>query len=247
MTAFDHSYESPQHRAGLAREAGLGRLSFPSILAGVLVAYGAFAVLAALVGTVAAAIGLNTDLNRNDWATLGLGSAIAVAVVLLAAYLFGGYVAGRMARRAGLLNGLAVFLLAVVLVAVVGAVAASQADTEAIGSNLRSLGIPTTGTEWGKAGTIAGIGSLAAMLVGALLGGVLGERWHSKLTRRAVSGKYRPNRDDQPADRDPDRPAHDQRDRPTPDHKDDTGATRLTSPATQESTTERVSGPRHDR
>jgi hypothetical protein len=75
-----------------------------------------------------AAIGLNTDLNRIDWATLGLGSAIAVAVVLLVAYLFGGYVAGRMARRAGLLNGLAVLLLAVMLVAVVGAIAASQAD-----------------------------------------------------------------------------------------------------------------------
>ena len=57
--------------------------------------------LAALVGTVAAAIGLNTDLNRNDWATLGLGSAIAVAVVLLVAYLFGGYVAGRMAIGPG--------------------------------------------------------------------------------------------------------------------------------------------------
>ena len=164
MTASDHSSESPNDRASLAREAGRGRLSFfPSILAGVLVAYGAFAVLAALIGTVAAAIGLNTDLNQNDWATLGLGSAIAVAVVLLAAYLFGGYVAGRMARRAGLLNGLAVFLLAVVLVAVVGAIAASQADAEAIVGNLRSLGIPTTGTEWSKAGTIAGIGSLAAM------------------------------------------------------------------------------------
>jgi hypothetical protein len=251
MTASDHSYESPKDRASLVREAGLGRLSFPSILAGVLVAYGAFAVLAALVGTVAAAIGLNTDLNRNDWATLGLGSAIAVAVVLLAAYLFGGYVAGRMARRAGLLNGLAVFLLALLLVAVVGAVAASQTDAEAISSNLRSLGIPTSSTEWGKAGTVAGIGSLAAMLVGALLGGVLGERWHSKLTRRAVSGKYRPGRDDQPADRDHDRPpAHDQtldqRDRPTPDREDDTGATRLTDPADIEVAAEPVSRPRHD-
>ena len=64
MTASDHSSESPNDRASLAREAGLGRLSFPSILAGVLVAYGAFAVLAALIGTVAAAIGLNTDLNQ---------------------------------------------------------------------------------------------------------------------------------------------------------------------------------------
>jgi len=217
----------------------------------VLVAYGAFAVLAALVGTVAAAIGLNTDLIRNDWATLGVGSAIAVAVVPLLAHLFGGYVAGRMARRAGLLNGLAVFLVALVLVAVIGAVAASQTDAEAIGSNLRSLGIPTTGSEWGKVGTVAGIGSLAAMLLGALLGGVLGERWHSKLTRRAVSGKYRTNRDDQPAERDHDRLAHDQtfdqRDRPTPDRKGDTGATRLTDPATQEQTAERTGRQCRDR
>jgi hypothetical protein len=41
----------------------------------------------------------------------------------------------------------------------------------------------------------AGIGSLAAMLVGALLGGMLGERWHTKLTRRAASPKYGPDRD----------------------------------------------------
>jgi hypothetical protein len=175
------------------------------VLAGVLVAYGAFAVLAALVGAVAAATGLSTDLAGNDWATLGAGSAIAVAVVLLVAYLFGGYVAGRMARRAGLLNGLAVFVLAVALVAAVAAIAASQADTSASQANLRSLGIPTTGTEWGKVGTLAGLGSLAAMLVGALVGGVLGERWHSKLTRRAVSGKYGPDRTDQPTDRDHDR------------------------------------------
>jgi MFS family permease len=247
MTPSDHSYESPQDRASLAHEAGLGRLSFPSVLAGVLVAYGAFAVLAALAGTVATAIGLNTDLNRNDWGTLGLGSAIVVTVVLLAAYLFGGYVAGRMARRAGLLNGLAVFLLAVALVALVAAVAASQADAEAIGGNLRSLGIPTTASEWGKAGTIAGIGSLAAMLVGALLGGVLGERWHSKLTRRAVSGKYRPNRDDQPTNPGQDRPGHDQRDQPTPGHKEGTGATRLTNSPTQEATAERVSRSQPDR
>jgi hypothetical protein len=39
---------------------------------------------------------------------------------------------------------------------------------------------------------VAGIGSLAAMLAGALLGGVLGERWHTKLTRRAASGNYGP-------------------------------------------------------
>jgi hypothetical protein len=199
MTASDHSYETSGDRASLAREAGVGKLSFISVLAGTLVAYGAFAVLAALVGAAAAAIGLDNDLSRNDWARLGTGSAIAAAVVLLVAYLFGGYVAGRMARRAGLLNGLIVFLLAIVLIAAVGAIVASQADADTIRGNLRSLGIPTSGSEWGDVASLAGIASLAAMLVGALMGGVLGERWHSKLTRRAVSGKYRQGRDERQA------------------------------------------------
>jgi 4-amino-4-deoxy-L-arabinose transferase-like glycosyltransferase len=197
MTASD-PIETRRDRAALTREAGIGRLSFISVLAGVLVAYGAFAVLAALAGAAAAAIGLNTDLSANNWAELGVGSAIVAAVVLLLAYLFGGYVAGRMARRAGLLHGLAVFILALVIVAVIAAIAASQADANAIRDNLRSLGIPTTGTEWGDVGTLAGIGSLAAMLIGALVGGLLGERWHTKLTRRAASPKFGPDRD-QPA------------------------------------------------
>jgi hypothetical protein len=198
MTASDHSYETSSDRASLAREAGVGKLSFLSVLAGTLVAYGAFAVMAALVGAAAAGVGLGNDLSSNDWARLGTGSAIAAAVVLFLAYLFGGYVAGRMARRAGLLNGLAVFLLAIVLIAAVGAIVASQADADAIRINLRSLGIPTSGSEWGDIGTLAGIASLAAMLVGALVGGVLGERWHSKLTRRAVSGKYSSDPGDRP-------------------------------------------------
>jgi hypothetical protein len=207
MTASDHSYETSGDRASLAREAGVGKLSFISVLAGTLVAYGAFAVLAALVGVAATAIGLSNDLSRNDWARLGTGSAIAAAVVLLLAYLFGGYVAGRMARRAGLLNGLAVFLLAIVLIAAVGAIVASQADADTIRTNLRSLGIPTSGSEWSYIGTLAGIASLAAMLLGALVGGVLGERWHSKLTRRAVSGRYSPGRGERQADSDERAPA----------------------------------------
>jgi hypothetical protein len=237
MTASDHSYETAGDRASLAREAGVGKLSFISVLAGVLVAYGAFAVLAALIGAAATAIGLTNDLSRNDWARLGTGSAIAAAVVLLLAYLFGGYVAGRMARRAGLLNGLAVFLLAIVLIAAVSAIIASQADADTIRSNLRSLGIPTSGGEWSDIGTLAGIASLVAMLVGALMGGVLGERWHSKLTRRAISGKYSPDRgeqhagDDERADATP-TPQPNERDQAAPgrferDRSDGSGASRV--------------------
>jgi hypothetical protein len=239
MSAADH-VETGRDRAALTREAGIGKLSFISVLAGVLVAYGAFAVLAALAGAAAAAIGLSTDLSANNWAELGVGSAIVAAVVLLLADLFGGYVAGRMARRAGLIHGLAVFILALVIVALIAAIAATQTDTSVIRGNLRSLGIPTTGTEWSDVGTLAGIGSLAAMLVGAVLGGMLGERWHTKLTRRAASPNYGPDRDqpttDDRAANAPTREADDrdraerdraERDRAERDQSDGGGATRI--------------------
>jgi hypothetical protein len=40
MTASDHRYETSGDRASLAREAGVGKLSLISVLAGTLVAYG---------------------------------------------------------------------------------------------------------------------------------------------------------------------------------------------------------------
>ena len=195
VAGSDPGFESPRDRKRLARKAGLGRLSFISALAGVLVAYGAFALLAALVGAVAVALGLDAQLASNDWTTLGKGSAVTVTVVAFVAYLFGGYVAGRMARRAGLVNGLAVFALAVLLVVVVGAIVASQTDTGTIQANLRSLGLPITAAEWARIGTAAGIGTLVGMLVGAGIGGVVGERWHSELTRWAALGRGSPDHD----------------------------------------------------
>jgi hypothetical protein len=201
MTGSAPGNDSPRDRKRLARQAGLGRLSFISALAGVLVAYGAFALLAALVGAVAVAVGVDAELASNDWTTFGMGSAVTATVVAFVAYLFGGYVAGRMARRAGLVNGLAVFVLALVVAVVVGAIVASQADTATIQANLRSLGLPITATEWAQIGTAAGIGTLVGMLVGAAIGGVVGERWHSELTRWAALGRGSPNPDQDDRDR----------------------------------------------
>jgi hypothetical protein len=49
---------------------------------------------------------------------------------------------------------------------------------------------------------VARIGSLAAMLAGAPLSGVLGERWHSRLTRRVSAASTAPTGLTQPTDRD---------------------------------------------
>ncbi len=178
--------ENRGDRKALAADAGLGSLSVLSILAGVLTAYGAFVLLLGIAVAIVDAVGIDTDLVTTDYEQLGVVGGLIVAALLLASYLFGGYVAGRMARRAGALNGLAVAVLGLVIAAAVAALVRWSADTESIVTGLRSLGVPTTADEYGQAFTVAGIASLAAVLIGGFIGGGWGERWHGKLLARAV-------------------------------------------------------------
>ena len=186
--------ENRRDRMEIAHEAGYPKISFVSVLAGVLVSYGAFAILAGLTGAVLTAMGVDTEaLSDNDWRQLGIGTGIGVAVSLFLSYLFGGYVAGRMARRAGAMNGLLVFVLGILLAAGVGAAIGTQADGDALMSNLRSIGVPTSGEEYAAIGTFAGLGALAAMLLGSIFGGIAGERWHGKLLTRAMDPSFGPD------------------------------------------------------
>jgi hypothetical protein len=179
----------------ISREAGFGRVSFISVLAGLISAYGAFAIVAAIVGAVLSKVSVNTEFRTNDWTGSGAVALLASAVTLLLAYLFGGYVAGRMARRAGVLHGILVFVATLVVGAIVGGVVALLTDNSNIKSNLRSIGVPTS-TSQIKGVAITGVAvSLAAILVGAVLGGMLGERWHTKLARRAADPEIGPAAD----------------------------------------------------
>jgi hypothetical protein len=191
MAVVEHTAgETRRERRLLVAEAGYSQVSFISIFAGVLVAYGAFAVFAAIGGAVLDALGADFDVGNYDWETVGgIGTAV-VGFALLIAYVFGGYVAGRMAFRSAMLHGLLVFVLGVVMAALVGLLVGALAGTDTIEENLRNVGVPTTADEWGSVGTIAGIVSLAAMLVGSLLGAMWGERWYGKLLRRAGSPEF---------------------------------------------------------
>ena len=187
--------ETRGDRVTLARDAGMGQASLLSVLAGTLVAYGAFAVLLSITAAVAKAVGIETDLNVNEWRQLGVAGGLVVAVVLLLCYLFGGYVAGRMARRSGITNGFLVFLLSLVMAVGVTLLVNLFTDGEDILRQLRNVGVPTSSDEWGDVGTVAGIGSLVAMLLGAVAGGILGERWHGKLLARAFDPGVGPEAD----------------------------------------------------
>lgn len=168
-------------------------VSPPSVLAGVMTAYGTFLLVLAITAGVLKLLGVDTEYSESDWRDIGLGAGLVSAGVMFVSFLFGGYVAGRMARRAGVTHGLLVFVLALVVAggaALLANAAADANDVNEIERSLRSAGIPTDASDWSDTGLIVGIASLAAMLLGSLVGGMTGERWHGKLVTRAVDPGY---------------------------------------------------------
>ena len=182
--------ESAKDRVGLAHDAGLPRISFLSVIAGTFVAYGAFALFASIFGGVGSAAGGEFSVPRGNWETAGIVGALVLGLTVLCSYLFGGYVAGRMARRSGTMHGLMVFILGFVLAALVGAFATAVAGTDAVRDSVRttldSIGVPSSGDALRTMGSVGGIVALGSMLLGSLIGGRLGDRWHGKLLTRAL-------------------------------------------------------------
>ena len=171
-----------------AQHERFGGIKWGAAFFGWLSANGLAVLLIAIVSAAGVAIGLTRGVPSADEATsnasgIGIGGGIALLVVLFLAYLAGGYVAGRMSRFDGLRQGVAVWLiglLVVVVLAVVGAVAGAKYNV------LSQLNLPRIPVDEGTA-TTAGIIALVAVLIvtllGAILGGKLGERFHRKVDR----------------------------------------------------------------
>ncbi|MCW2618850.1 MAG: conserved rane protein of unknown function [Modestobacter sp.] len=172
-----------------AQKARYGGISWGAAFFGWLSANGMAVILIALLSAGGLAFGLsNTVSSANqaaDSATsgIGLGAGIALLVVLFLAYLAGGYVAGRMARFDGVKQGLAVWvigLVVVLLLALAGLVFGSQYNV------LAQLDLPRIPIDEGTAttaGIIALVAVLVATLLGAVVGGMLGSRYHRKVDR----------------------------------------------------------------
>jgi hypothetical protein len=162
-----------------------GGVAWGAVLTGVLVAFGALFLLGAIVGGILAARDVNFDnVARDDALRLGLVAGAAFVVAQFVAYVWGGYTAGRMARGAGVANGVLVPVVAIAVGLVVGGIAA------AMGANAR-LNLPfTTGRLPLAHDTLVnlragvGLGAVVAMFIGGMAGGALGARWHAKLERR---------------------------------------------------------------
>jgi hypothetical protein len=192
--------ERARDRKALVAAAGLPATSLVSVLAGTLTAIGAVAILLAALAGVGELFDFSTsDLNGDNWEDIGLAGAIAFAAVTFFGYLFGGYVAGRMARRAGVRHGVLVFVLGLLLTLGAGGIASAVSDRDAAVDELRDQGVPTDADDWSGVGLVAGLATLGAMLAGSVLGGTRGERWHGRLVTRAADPNVR-SRDEQRAE-----------------------------------------------
>jgi hypothetical protein len=188
--------EGKRERLELVHEAGWGRVSWLSVAAGALAAIGAFTLCVGVVAAVLYPIGLDLDgFSDSSWKTLGLGAGLGAAGVLLAAFGFGGYVAGRMARRAGLRHGVLVLVAGLVVLAAAAGIAELEGALTAIRDRAESIGAPTGDGTWGGVAVVTGAAAIAGMALGSVLGGLRGERWHQRLIARALDPDVGPDAD----------------------------------------------------
>jgi hypothetical protein len=162
-----------------------GRIQWEAVFFGLLAAVGLAACLVAgvLGGLIAAGV---TDAHESasglvDQMMAG-GGAISVAILALA-YLTGGYVAARMARFDGWRQGLGIWLLsllAVLAAAVTAWIAGGKLDPT------ESISLPSNPVDEGPlhqgAAVIAPV-LVVVPLIAALVGGVLGDRFHRAVDR----------------------------------------------------------------
>lgn len=176
--------------AVVARERErFGGVKVGSAFFGWLTATGALVLLTALAAAIAALVASTSggvaeavEGARQELQSSGIWGIVILLVIWFVAYFCGGYVAGRMARFDGAKQGVAVWVWAVVI-AVVAAVIGLVA-----GQNfaLPPGSMPTLPLPEDQATTAAIISAVAVAivaLVGAVLGGLAGMRFHRRVDR----------------------------------------------------------------
>jgi hypothetical protein len=176
-----------------------GRIQWEAVFFGLLAGIGLAASLIALVlgGLVAAGV---TDFHQDastlvDRMATG-GGAIAVAILALG-YLAAGYVAARMARFDGWRQGLGVWLLSVLILAMALAaawIAGGELDPTT------SIAMPSNPIDEGPLTTDAVAAAVAVVVpvIFSVLGGVLGERFHREVDRVGFEPEPEPEPESEP-------------------------------------------------
>ena len=197
QTPQDPALPQDRKQAAARQKEQYGGVKVGSAFFGWLTATGTAVLLTALAAAAGTAVGVTTGTGVGEAVgqatqgtpaaeTVGIVGGIVLLVVLFVAYFAGGYVAGRMARFNGVRQGIAVWLWAVVIAIVVAVVATIAGDKYDVLSQLNSFPrIPVNTGDITTGGLIALAAVAAASLVGAVLGGLTGMRFHRKVDQAA--------------------------------------------------------------
>jgi hypothetical protein len=170
-----------------------GGVKIGSAFFGFLTAVGVGVLLTAIVSAAGTAVGLATNTDTGDLtstkaaSTVGIVGGIVLLVILFVAYYCGGYVASRMARFHGVRQGIAVWVWALVVAVVVAVLAAVAGSKYNVLSQLNSFPrIPVSEGDLTTGGIIAAVAVVAASLLGAIVGGLAGMRFHRRVDRTGL-------------------------------------------------------------
>lgn len=166
-----------------------GGVNIGAAFFGWLVAVAMTVLLGSIVGTIASAVGAGMGFTQTEAeqeaAAVGLGAAIVVVLVTMLAYYTGGYVAGRMSRFDGGRQGVATWLigLVVTVIAAVGGWLLGSEYNLLAQVSMPQVQISPDMAAWG--GAITALAVLIGTLVAAMAGGKVGHRYHDKVDRAA--------------------------------------------------------------
>jgi hypothetical protein len=167
-----------------------GGVNLGAALAGWLVAMGVAVLLTGIIGAVAAAVSDANNLTQSDAqrqaGNVGVASAIVLLAVLVLGYYAGGYVAGRMSRFDGGRQGLAVWVIGLVVTAVTVGLGWIFGAKYNVLDRVDLPRIPIPHDQITTGGIVTGVAVVAGTLVAAMAGGSIGRHYHSRVDRYAA-------------------------------------------------------------
>jgi len=153
---------------------------------GWLVAVGMAAILTGILSAAGAAIGL-TEVSGAEASgnaeTISVVGGVILLLILMLAYYSGGYVSGRMSRFDGGRQGVAVWIIGLLVTIALAILAAIGGSEYNVLSRFELPRIPIDEGDLATGGIIALVAVILGTLIAALLGGKAGQRYHRKVDR----------------------------------------------------------------
>ncbi len=189
MVGKDSTVPVQSHRGHREARERFGGTNWGGAFFGWLVAVGMTILLVSLVGAVLTAVGSSQQITQNEAerqaGTIGIAAGIVLLVVLALAYYTGGYVAGRMSRFDGGRQGLATWIIGLVVTVIAIGLGAIFGTEYNLLDRVDLPRVPLSTDELSTGGLITAAAVLVVSLLAAMLGGKVGHRYHDKVDRVA--------------------------------------------------------------